>query len=374
MTNPLDARGRPLDATERRQQEALMPALQAWTAYLTSTATAPTGSFDRAAERRSAVILKHVPSEHLLRPPVAVSPEWAHEWAIAHGHRGLPGTGSPLSFGMMVEALDFMRSSPARTFRPLLDSHDRRRRDGFFHLTAEMHHRLWEGTYTPVLTPRAGRPVADRRPEVRRSVRAIRCTDDSAIDIVRDWVRTSEPTALYEVAVRERRPMAVRGAGRPVTTHRRGAQVDRRHVLGSVEVLAWHASVHAGRKGWRVPSAGELTAALGAHAERAHGLLAPVTRFTTPDAGRVRRVQGWWRFALAPLGCGLLNPSDLQGEIDYWQAQQAAPVEQALVEPKRDYHGLALRSDIDPTQLDNPEYRDYAEVTDEEYERWKAGE
>lgn len=350
-----------------------MPALQAWTAYLTATETAPTGSFDHARERRSAVILRHIPSWDHLRPPVAVSPDWAYEWAVANGHRGTPGSGSPLTVGLMVDALDFMRAVPARTFCPQLDTFGRRRRDGFFHLTAEMHGRLHGGNYTPVLTPRPGRRAMDRPPAPRVvTARAMRrADDDSTVDIVRDWVRTTAATALCEVAVRERRPMAVRTPGRPATTARRGAGLADRYVLGTVEALAWHASDHAGRGGWRVPSADELAAGLAACAAAHPDVLAPVTRFSTVDAPRQRHVRGWWRFMLAPLGCSKLGTALLQDEVDYWQATRGRV--DGVVEPRRDFHGLAVARDVDPAQLDDPEYRDYAGVSDEDYARWKEG-
>lgn len=375
MSSVLDSRHRPLTPAERRQQQAVMPALRAWTAYLTATSSAPTGSFERAQERRSGVILRHTPNSNNLKPPVAVSPDWAYEWAIRNGHRGTPGSGSPLTVGLMVDALDFMRATPARTFCPVIDSHGRRRRDGFFHLTAEMHDRLHGGNYRPVLTPRPGRPVADRKPAPRAiSGRAMRRGDDDpTLSIVRDWVRITEATALYSTASRERRPLAVRSPGRPSTSGRRGAGVARAYVLGTVEALAWHASDHAGRGGWRVPSTSELITALAVHAEVTPDVLIQVSRFSTPDAPRQRHVRGWWRFMLAPLGCGPLDTALLQDEIDHWQAQQDRPA-QPVADPTRNYHGLTLPADVDPAQLDDPEYRDFAGVSDDDYERWKAGQ
>lgn len=376
MTSALvDRPSRNLTPTERRDRERLMPALQAWTEYLTTTATAPTGSFERAIERRSAVILCGDKGK-ALKPPVAVYPQWAFEWALGHGHRGNPGTGSPLSFSAMVDALDFMGGVPAVTFRPLLDSqHQRRRRDGFFHLTGEMHSRLWQSCYVPVLTPRSGpRRSRPERPPALRTPRAIhRGEADPTLSIVRDWVRTTEVTALLATAVAHHRPLATRPPGRPATTSHRGVQVAPGHVLGRVDALVAHAVEHSGRTGWRVLSSTELAASLARHAEATPDVLAPVTRFSVVDAPRQKHVRGWWRFALAPLGLGALDPTDLLAEVRHWEYTRSRPVDPAPRQPSRTIGGVVLPDDVDLEWLEDMDYRGMWRISDEDYARWKEG-
>lgn len=371
MTSALvDRPSRDLTATERREQARLMPALRAWTEYLTTTPTAPTGSFERAIERRSAVILCGGQGM-ALKPPIAVYPQWAFEWALGHGHRGNPGSGSPLSFSAMVDALDFMGGVPAVTFRPLLDTtHQRRRRDGYFHLTGEMHSRLWQSFYVPVLTPRSGRRRTRPERPPGLTPRAIhRADDDPTMTIVRDWVRTSDPTALLAVAVTQHRPLAVRPPGRPAGAGHPGVQVAPGHVLGRVDALVVHAVSHAGRAGWRVPSSTELTASLAAHAEATPGVLAPVTRFSVVDAPRQKHVRGWWRFALAPLGLRTLDASELLAEVRHWEYTR----DQAGATAARRSTGYVLPPGVEEQYLDDAEYRDIHEISDEDYARWKEG-
>lgn len=367
-----DSPDRTLTPAERRDAERLLPALQAWTAYLTDTATAPTGSFERALERRCAVLLRHrTPPGGPLKGPVAVCPMWAFEWAVANGHRGNPGTGSPLTCAAMCSALDFMRAFPARTFRPLNDPlHDRRRRDGFYHLTGEMHTRLWAPRYVPVLTPRPGRPLSNDRRVTSRTAgeRALRrADDDPTMSIVRDWARVNAPTALQETAVREGRPLAVRSPGRMSSWASGGVQVGREHVLGTVEMLFRHAVEHAGRGGWRVPGRAELATLLAGHAETSPTVLAPVVRFSTVDMPTRRRGRDWWRFALAPLGCGLIDPGELLPEVMHWRAMQARPGRSTSAAR------LVLPPDVDPASVNAAFAVDMLGWSEEQYEQWKAG-
>lgn len=374
MSRALDSHTRTLTADERRDLERLRPGLDAWRAYLDKVAAV--GDFDEA-ERRQAPILSRVEAVNapLGYSPVIVNPRYALRWAQGHGMGGRAGTGSTLTYSTMVAALDFMRATPATTFRARNDSCERRRRPGYYHLTVHLVWRLRGNVYVPVLTRRPGRPRSNDvvQPAPGATARAIRrAAGDESLSIVRHWLQVSEPTALLCMARDQGRPLAIRAPGRPAVHLYRGPQVQADVLVGHTDTLVNHAAEFGQ---WRIPSPAELTAALTAHAQATPGVVSSVARFSTPDAPGQRNLRGWWRFTLSAFGRRALDPADLGAEVDYHLAmvREAAQREPAPVEASRDFHGLTLPAGCDPQYLDDPDYRVMHGVTDEDYERWKAG-
>lgn len=372
----LDFHGRKLTADEQAQRDRLLPALQVWTDYLDDVPAART--FARAVELSGPVIAQHRPTP--IRPgrpatlysPLVVFPQWALQWAQRKGRLGAAGTGSLLTFGQLVSALDFMGASRAITFSAVGEP-TRRRREGFFHLQREVVARLRSATYVPVLTRRPGRPLSRDRVAGGHTARALRRADgDYTLTIVRDWVRVNPTTALYSVAATRGYPLATRPPGRPRTSVMSGAQVSTDSVVGCVEALAGHAAEHADRLGIRVPGAGELASALASHAADG-ATVTPVQRFSTPDGGQRKHARGWWRFALAPLGLPPVEPGELLAEVQHWWTTQGRGWSPEPVVVGRTIGDVVLPDDIEPEWLEDEEYRDILGIKSEDYARWKEG-
>ena len=367
-----DSHERRLDAAEREMHDRVEPALRVWTAYLDRVAAVQTWS--EAEAREAPMVARHRPPDPrklVLYKPYIVCPQWALNWAQRNGMGGLAGTGSPLTYGQLVDALDFMRADRAVTFRPAGEARGCRRRDGFFHLQHEIVGRIRQARYVPVLTRRPGRPLRNDRIPAGHTTRALRrATGDHTLTIVRDWLRTTETTALLATARDQGRPLAVRPPGRPRTSAAAGAQVATAYVVGTAEALAAHGQGHSDRLGIRAPSTGELAAALAAAATVDEGkVLAPITRFSTVDAPQQRNLRGWWRFNLLHLSLPEVSPGDLLGEVEhYLRTRDRVPVDP---EPTR--RRFVLPPDCDPQWLDDIDYRLMHKITDEQYEAWKAG-
>lgn len=366
MTRNLDDKhDRRLSAPERAELDRLRPALQAWQHYLDRVPAV--AEFLVAEQRQAPIVARHCPTGGMPgRNPLIVNPRWALNWAQGNGFAGRLGTGSPLSFSTMVSALDYMAATRATTIRARVDDCDRRRRPGYFHLTLQLVERIRGGNFTPVLTRRPGRPRAADR--VQGSVpRAVHRGDDS-LTIVRHWLQVTEPTALLSAAREQGRPLAIRPGGRPVRSMHRGAQVRREFVVGRVETLVAHA-IEFGQ--WRLVPVAEMAQALAAHAAATPDVLAPVVRFSTPDAPGLRNLRGWWRFTLSAFGRPLLEPADLAGEVEHYVAMSR----QVVADPAPTVStGFVLPPGTDPAWLEDPGYRvDVLGMSDDDYARWKEG-
>lgn len=356
MTRPVragaDSPTRRLDAHELAEQRASMTALKAWTAYLESVPVER--DFELAEANRAPLVVRHAGSP--LYPPLAVCPAYAVEWVRGTRWGRQPGTGIPLTFTDMISALSFMRAPRYAAFTAYHDVRERRQREGYWRVTAEVHARLRGGVYVPSLATLRGRPKTSAPLPVSvasGSPRMVPVRDpDNLLQLLRSYLRESAPTALLATAQEQGRPLVHRAPGRPRQSLSAPLAIRSTHLLVHVDALAAHMLDHAAVLGMSPMSRGELQAGLRAMAEQDSPPVGRLDYFGTLDGGRVRRSPLWWLVSLRALGLAQVDPAELSAEIYEWR--QTLVGDNVTGRESVTYAGPA----VDPEWEHDPDYRE----------------
>ncbi len=349
----LDRPDRALTDRERLQVELHLPVLRLWSRYLVDMQ--PCRTLGEALTHGAPVLCR--PHRRGTNPatrlpylaPVLVRPDLVERslWHLL-STRGLPeGLDRMPGPGALSEALEFMGVEydsvrHASTQRPVGEPQTWRtpyRRQGWMQMSGEVWQRLSMGRYVPVRTALRGRPArrsaliahraAPRPLPSRARLRALTKDREVAVRVLRDYLRTAEPTCLMSTALAQDRPLAVRRRGRPAEVP---VVIPIRPdvVLVSASALAVHARAATNRlelpmisAWWTRDSASVLLNAL-ADEESIPVTTAP--RFSPMDVGRPTKYTGWYRVSLSWADAPELDAVELTAQ---WKAYETGVEEAA---------------------------------------------